>query len=272
MSDFNAVFWKEWKEIVLERSAGGAGSYRPLVLIGVLGILVPLRMGPERFFSPFQLLIYTFFSAVVVTAVIADSFAGERERHTLETLLATRLSDRAILFGKIAASIAYGWLISLLCVIAGTITMNVSHWQGQVLLYNDAASWLVLLLGPPLAAGMVATGGVLVSLRAATVRQAQQTLMIGFMILFLGTIFGSSMLPAAWKEMVRRDLGRLVSGRTGLGSRRYRIALRPRALSCGHGAIPASPTGPGLGGWFLSISRRRREEMIVLAPTRLSYK
>jgi ABC-2 type transport system permease protein len=198
-TDFGAVLWKEWKEIVLERSARGSGSYRPLILIAVLGIFVPLRIGPERFFTPFPLSTYAFFSAVVVTAVIADAFAGERERHTLETLLATRLSDRAILFGKIAASIAYGWLISILCVLAGTITVNVANWQGYLLLYRDSASWLVLLLGPPLAAGAVATAGVLVSLHAATVRQAQQTLMVGFMVVFLGAIFGVNMLPAAWK-------------------------------------------------------------------------
>ncbi|HLH41860.1 MAG TPA: ABC transporter permease [Bryobacteraceae bacterium] len=209
-SDFSTVFWKEWKEwkeILLERSAGGGGNYRPLaggnnrplILIAVLGIFVPLRMGPERFFSPFPLSIYTFVSAIVVTAVIADSFAGERERHTLETLLATRLSDRAILFGKIAASIAYGWSISMLCVLAGTIAANVARWQGHVLLYHDSASWLLLLLGPPLAACMVATAGVLVSLRAATVRQAQQTLMVGSMVLFFAAIFGGANLPTAWK-------------------------------------------------------------------------
>ena len=72
-TDFRTVFWKEWKEIVLERSAGGAGSYRPLLLIGVLGVLLPWRMGPERFFQPSQLLIYSFFAAVAVTAVIAAS-------------------------------------------------------------------------------------------------------------------------------------------------------------------------------------------------------
>src|ERR1700733_10112659 len=171
-TEFNTVFWKDWKEIVMERS-GGAGSYRPLILIGVLGIFVPFRMPPERFFSPFPLLIYAFFSAVVVTAVIADSFAGERERHTLETLLATRLSDRAILFGKIAACIAYGWLMAMLCTLVGTITENVANWGGHVMLYHDSASWLVLLLAPPLAAGAVATAGVLVSLHATTVRQAQ---------------------------------------------------------------------------------------------------
>jgi ABC-2 type transport system permease protein len=198
-SEFNTVLWKEWKEIVMERS-GGAGSYRPLILIGVLGVFVPFRMPPERFFSPFPLLIYAFFSAAVVTAVIADSFAGERERHTLETLLATRLSDRAILFGKIAACIAYGWVMAMLCVVVGTITENVANWDGHVQLYHDSASWLVLLLAPPLAAGAVATAGVLVSLRATTVRQAQQTLMVAVLVLVAGGIFASNFLPVTWKE------------------------------------------------------------------------
>jgi len=197
-TDFNTVLWKEWREIVLERS-GGSGRYRPLILIGVLGIFVPLRMGPERFFNPLPLLMYTFFSAVVVTAVIADSFAGERERHTLETLLASRLSDRSILFGKIAASVAYGWLMAMLCALAGTIMVNLANWSGHVLLYRDSASWLILLLGPPLAGGAVATAGVLVSLRAATMRQAQQTLTVAVMILVVGSIFAGSMLPTAWK-------------------------------------------------------------------------
>ena len=51
-ADFITVLWKEWKEIVLERSSSGAGSYRPLILIAVLGVFVPFRMTPERFFSP----------------------------------------------------------------------------------------------------------------------------------------------------------------------------------------------------------------------------
>jgi ABC-2 type transport system permease protein len=198
-ADFITVLWKEWKEIVLERSASGAGSFRPLILIGVLGILVPFKMPPERFFSAGQLLLPAFLSAFVITAVIADSFAGERERHTLETLLASRLSDRSILFGKIAASMAYGWLMSMACIVMGTITVNVVNWHGEILIYHDAASWLIIALGPPLMGGLIATVGVLVSLHAATVRQAQQTLAVGFMVIVFGIIFGSNMLPEEWR-------------------------------------------------------------------------
>jgi ABC-2 type transport system permease protein len=198
-SEFNTVLWKEWKEIVMERS-GGAGSYRPLIMIAVLGIFLPYRMMPERFFSPFPSLIYAFFCAMVVTAVIADSFAGERERHTLETLLATPLSDRAILLGKIAACVGYGWLMAALCVLTGTITQNVVNRGDHILFYHDSASWLILLLGPPLVAGAVATAGVLVSLHATTVRQAQQTLVVAVLVLVAGSIFASNFLPVAWKD------------------------------------------------------------------------
>jgi ABC-2 type transport system permease protein len=203
-ADFATVLWKEWKEIVLERSGSGAGRFRPLFLIAVLGIFVPLRMGPERFFSAAGLLMPTFFSAIVITAVISDSFAGERERHTLETLLASRLSDHAILFGKIAASIAYGWLISLSCILAGAITVNITNWHGEIFMFHDAPSWLVLLLGPPLVGGVIATAGVLVSLHATTVRGAQQTLSIGIGVLFMGIVFGSSLLPVEWKAWFAR--------------------------------------------------------------------
>jgi hypothetical protein len=55
-ADFATVLWKEWKEIVMERSAGSTGSLRPLILIAVFGIFFPLRMGPERFFSAAGLL------------------------------------------------------------------------------------------------------------------------------------------------------------------------------------------------------------------------
>ncbi|MBV9396341.1 MAG: ABC transporter permease [Bryobacterales bacterium] len=183
--DFATVLWKEWKEILLQRSAGG-GGVRPLLVVGVIGILIPLRLGPQRYFGPQPLVIMTLISMMSTFAVIADAFAGERERHTLETLLATRLPDRAILFGKMAACLGYGWLISIITIALGIITVNVANWNGQVLLYRDPASWLCLILAPPLVAGAVASAGVFVSLHAATVRQAQQTLALAMVVIFVG--------------------------------------------------------------------------------------
>jgi hypothetical protein len=71
-------------------------------------------------------------------------------------------------------------------------------------MFHDAASWLIILLGPPLVGGVVATAGVLVSLRSATVRHAQGTLGVAFAVLFLGIGFGSNRLPAEWKAWFAR--------------------------------------------------------------------
>jgi ABC-2 type transport system permease protein len=65
---------------------------------------------------------------------------------------------------------------------------------------------LLLLLGPPLLGGVIATAGVLVSLHATTVRQAQQTLGVAFAVVLIGAIFGSSMLPTDWKAWFARIL------------------------------------------------------------------
>jgi len=51
-----------------------------------------------------------------------------------------------------------------------------------------------------LGAGLASAGGVLVSLRAQTVRQAQQTLNIAMMVLFFVPVFGVRALPSAVKE------------------------------------------------------------------------
>jgi ABC-2 type transport system permease protein len=232
-ADFVTVLWKEWKEIVMERTAGSAGSYRPLILLAIFGVLFPLRFGPERYFAVTGILGPLFFSAIVITAVIADSFAGERERHALETLLASRLSDHAILFGKIAACMAYGWVISVACILAGSITVNIANWNGQILMFHDAASWLLLLLGPPLLGGAIATAGVLVSLHATTVRQAQQTLSVGFAVVLIGSLFASNMLPADWKAWFARALFTWSEADLVLGAAGVLLAIDLALLSAG---------------------------------------
>jgi ABC-2 type transport system permease protein len=61
-----------------------------------------------------------------------------------------------------------------------------------------ALSWL----GAWLAAG----AGVLVSLRAATVRQAQQVLMLAIMLLLFVPVYGVQLLPDEWRAQIARTL------------------------------------------------------------------
>jgi ABC-2 type transport system permease protein len=105
------------------------------------------------------------------------------------------LPDNAILIGKLAACLGYGWLLSLITIALGIITVNAANWSGHVYFYSNAASWLSLVLAPPLLGGAVASAGVLVSLHAATVRQAQQTLMFAMVVVAVALGFGIPALP-----------------------------------------------------------------------------
>jgi ABC-2 type transport system permease protein len=132
---------------------------------------------------------------MLVSGVVADSFAGERERHTLETLLASRLPDRAILLGKVAAVAAYGWGFALLTAVLSLISVNAFHWQGHAVTF-PAITMVSIPVFSLLTAMLAATAGVLVSLRAPTARQAGQMLSIAVMVTLFVPIFGIKALPA----------------------------------------------------------------------------
>jgi ABC-2 type transport system permease protein len=196
MADVWTVMWKEWKEILVY--SGGRTRLSLLLFVGVFGVYLPLQSGRAWVESPTVLAYWAWVPLFLVSSVVADSFAGERERHTLEALLATRLSDQAILVGKIGAAIGYGWGLTLVSLLLGLITVNVVHGQGELLLYPPAVGLGIILLSF-LGAGLAASAGVLVSLRAATVRQAQQSLNLAVMLLLFVPIFGLQALPAEWQ-------------------------------------------------------------------------
>lgn len=196
MADLGTVFWKELHEIPRQSSGRRGGPVGILVTIALIGVFLPLQAG-VKFLNAGQLGVIVMLPVMLILAVIADSFAGERERHTLETLLASPLSDRAILFGKIAAAVGWGWGISMLSLLLGLITVNLKYGQGKLLLFS-APTAVGVALGSLLAGIFMASAGVLVSLRASTVRQAQQTLSMSFLVLIFGGVFGVRALPREW--------------------------------------------------------------------------
>ena len=102
IEDVLAVAWKEWRELVKQRTTRVGG----LIMIFVFGISLPLNQKVSNFATPFQALSFAVVPFVLTIPIIADSIAGERERHTLETLLATRLTEADILLGKVGVTVA----------------------------------------------------------------------------------------------------------------------------------------------------------------------
>jgi ABC-2 type transport system permease protein len=165
----------------------------------ILGVLFPFQTGSMWVESPLQLASWVWVPLLMVATMIADSFAGERERHTLETLLASRLSDDAILFGKIIAAMGIALAMTYAIVILGLLTVNITHWEGEPIIFSPKLLGAGIALSA-LVACLAASAGVLVSLRAATVRQAQQTLsFVIIAIAFLPSI-AFQMLPVSAKK------------------------------------------------------------------------
>ena len=122
INDIGSVIWKEIRELM---QGGSRGKFAPLILVVIYGIVFPLQAG-RSWVDSYQMLVFGsgILPVFLVLAVVADTFAGERERHTLETLLASRLSDRAVLIGKIRAVVIYGWGLTVVSLVVAFIVVN----------------------------------------------------------------------------------------------------------------------------------------------------
>lgn len=207
MRDVLTVLRKELRELSVV-DGGLIMSISFLVFVGLIGVVLPWQLGMAWLEAPWVMVLWAWMPLFLVTTVTADSFAGERERHTLETLLATRLPDWAILVGKVVAGVLWVWAATLVCVPVGLITVNVSYVPSGIALY-DAHTLLGICAVTFLAALLGATLGVLVSLRAGTVRQAQQTLMIIVMLILFTPILALRLLPP---EVVAKVFGLFMGG------------------------------------------------------------
>lgn len=206
IQDILTVIWKELRELLHVRGRQ-RGWMNMLILVGVFGILMPLQSGADWFATPLPILYYGWLPFTLVSSVIADSFAGERERHTLDTLLASRLSDTSILYGKILAALIYGWGLTMVCAVLGVAAINIAFGKGTFLIFPTEVTIGILVFS--LLISLLVSGlGVLISLRAASVRQAQQTFSIAFFALFV-PFFAIPLLPEAWIVKISQVLENL---------------------------------------------------------------
>ncbi|MEZ4569240.1 MAG: ABC transporter permease subunit [Thermomicrobiales bacterium] len=107
-----------------------------------------------------------------------DAIAGERERHTLESLLASRIPTRALLIGKTLSITVQSWLSALSLAFGALIAINlVTIWQGTIALFPVS----VMIAGPVVSFLLTLLGtlaALLLSMDAATVRQANFRILI----------------------------------------------------------------------------------------------
>ena len=199
--DILLIVRKEWKELFQRRGRKLGGLLNLAILLFLLGVFMPLQSGIDWLTNPLVPLAWTWLPISLTMGIVADAFAGERERHTLETLLSSRLSDRAIVIGKQLAAILYGWCVAEMGLLLAALTVNLADPQPSWTFYSPA-NFIGCLVLPLLAAGLMAGLGTFVSIRSATVRQASQQLSIGLLVLFVLPMFAVQYLPETWQVEV----------------------------------------------------------------------
>jgi ABC-2 type transport system permease protein len=203
IADLRTMIWKEWRSLV------GGRARRQLLLTGgmltIWAVWFPIQMGGRDFVSdPVVMIILALTMPMVVTGILVpDAIAGERERNTLDTLLASRLPDRSILYGKLGFGVAVGWLGTPFMMTVSVVVANLVDAEAAPVLYDPVV--LVAALGLSFLVGLLAGGiAIFVSLRAPTVQEAQQLTVMGIMVPFM--VVGSGALLAFSNRELRDPL------------------------------------------------------------------
>lgn len=198
--DILTVMWKERKGLLHYR---GSRTRFLLTLLSpiILAIWIPLDSGRDWLDGPPAILIAAVIPIILVAITVPDSFAGERERHTLETLLSSRLPDRAILLGKLGIGVAFAWGVTLGILALSLVVSNIAISDGELLFFARTV-FLGMLAMSFLTSTLCASTGVLVSLRSATVQEAAQLLTAIFLVppMLLQFVF------LAFRDQVRESL------------------------------------------------------------------
>ena len=147
-------------------------------------------------FAPMFLIVPLMVSSVVA----ADSFAGEKERKTLEALAYTPTTDRELLLAKMLGGWIPGVLVGFFGFLVYTICVDLVTWRvtGGVFLPNPFWLLMAFWVGPA-AAGLGLGVTVLVSARVNTFQEAYQLgslVVLPVVFIMIGQISGLFLLDS----------------------------------------------------------------------------
>jgi ABC-2 type transport system permease protein len=160
------------------------------VLTGLTDVGKAAYVSTVYLFSAFFLII----PAMIATLLAANSFAGEKERHTLEGLLYTPVSDTELVVGKILGAVIPAIVFSWVCFVVYAIIVNVLGTPLVGHQYFPTLNWWVLMvLVVPAVAVFVTACVVWVSARVATYQAANSIaglVVLPVLLLVLGQVSG----------------------------------------------------------------------------------
>jgi ABC-2 type transport system permease protein len=218
MIDVWTVARKELAELLGERAVRRGVQVQTIVLVALLGVLLPSN-NPQVWLlgSPYAIAMFLILPAVIAGSIGADAFAGERERRTLETLLATPLSDRAVVAGKALAATLAAVVVALVALLAATITVNLTAHPPA--LFVPAPLIIGGALLGALACSCVSTSvAIALSLRTPVARSVQQMVSLLFVIpaLLAGMLAKRLGIAFDWSNVFALEALVIVTGLAGL--------------------------------------------------------
>jgi ABC-2 type transport system permease protein len=131
---------------------------------------------------------------MVSSVLAADSFAGEKERKTLEALLYTPTTDRELFTAKLLGAWTAAVVVALFSFIIYTLMVNAAGWQSIGQIFFPNWMWIALVFWvTPAVAGLGLVVMVFVSVRAQGFQDAYQTgglVVLPVIALMIGQISG----------------------------------------------------------------------------------
>ena len=200
LADIGVVVWKEWIEWKRQYGSRRTAWIISIGMLVLFGLILPLQFGQGWFQREEALYAWVTLPVLLLLRSMGDTFAGERERHTLETLLATRLPNTALYLGKLLVPAGYTWLFTQLVMLVALIPLHFLNAGSGWVMYSFAmlmaGGWISLL-----SSLYAAAAGIFLSLRSPTVDSANQSMFL-FLILFgvlMGVVRGAFafLMPAA---------------------------------------------------------------------------
>jgi len=119
---------------------------------------------------------YLFIPAFISIIISSDSFAGEKERKTIESIALLPITKKELIIGKVLTAFLPALILSFICFLILGIEINImflSHLEGNILIFTDL-TWLftVFVLGPVMAFFNILVG-VIISSRSKSFKNAQ---------------------------------------------------------------------------------------------------
>lgn len=227
---------------------------RTLGVVGLFGLVIPRGFTDVANLPAFFAVFMAFLPARLVAI---DALAGERERGTLESLLASPLSDAGIAVGKIAAATLYGaargWLFVAVW-LPGALAARAVGLDAPVPAVGVVAATLVAAVA---VAYVAAVFGVWQSARAPSVRAISESggllrLVVIVTVFFIGPwLLGLLSPDGQAPRLPVPGSGQRVS----FDVVRDAVAASPRPVLLVAGAAVAAA---GVGVWWLTVSAVRR--------------